>query len=147
VLLRLLYVAIPRLLGRLPDYDPPAVLGERIGALEREAASFAALKSDTFRTMYERALAQPAALSRASAGWPDVQWARTALPPVETDDFDRVLRLLEQRAALRGTLRRRRLYRGLLTACWRVHVALSLLAMAVALLHILDAVLLRHRLN
>src|SRR5581483_7170997 len=48
VLLRLLYAGIARLLGQLPDYDPPRVLRERIGALEREAASLAAMKSSTF---------------------------------------------------------------------------------------------------
>jgi hypothetical protein len=87
------------------------------------------------------------AASPAAAGWQEVQRARTALPATEVDDFNRVLRLLTQRAALRRTLQRRRLYRGVLAAGWRVHVVLSVLAMIVALVHILDAVLVRQRLN
>jgi hypothetical protein len=141
VLTRLLYVAVPRLLARLPDYDPPGVLQERVGVLERQAASYAALKSSAFQAAYEQALAQ------AVPARPQVTRARTGLPPAELDDFDRVLRLLEARHTLRRTLRRRRLYRGILVTSWRLHMGLSLMALGLMVLHILDAVLLRHRLS
>jgi hypothetical protein len=141
VLTRLLYVAVPRLLGRLPDYDPPSVLQERIGALEREAASLAAMKSQPFQSVYERAL------SRTPIGSHELAQARASLPPAEVDDFDRALWLLERRAVLRQTVQRRRLYRLALATSWRIHLALSLAAIAVVVLHILDAVFIRQRLS
>ena len=138
---RLLYVAVPRLLGRLPDYDPPRVLQERIAAVETEAAAYAAYKSDGFRALYAHLLRRPLDLAPAAPGWGQVQQGRAALPPAEVPDFDRAAALLRQRGELLGTLGRRRFYRRLLDWWWTIHVRLTEAGTIFAALHILDSLL------
>lgn len=138
---RLLYVIVPKYLQRLPDYDPPDVLGQRIGVLEREAASFAAFKSANFRALFDALARRPLDFAPAAPGWGQLQQGRAALPPAEIADFDRAAELLTQRGELLMTLGKRQRYRRLLDLWWTVHVRLTETGLIFAALHIADAVL------
>lgn len=138
---RLLYVIVPKYLQRLPTYDPPAALQQRIGVLEREAASFAALKSANFRALFDSLVQRPRDFAPTAPGWGQIQQGRAALPPVEVADFDRAAELLAQRGELLLTLDKRQRYRRLLNRWWTLHVRLTETGLIFAALHIADALL------
>ncbi len=142
---RLLYVAVPRLLGRLADYDPPRALQERITALETEAAACAAFKSGAFQALYDHLWHRPLDLAPAAPGWAYVQQGRAALPPREVPDFDRAATLLSQRGQLLTTLGRRRRYRRALDWWWTIHVRLTEAGVLFAALHVLDSLLIARK--
>lgn len=142
---RLLYVVVPRRLGHLPDYDPPAALQARIAALETAAAAHAAFKSAHFQALYERLLRRPLDFAPAAPGWAEVQRGRAGLAADEAADFDRAATLLRQRGKLLWTLGRRRRYRQLLDGWWLVHLGLTEAGTVFAALHIIDALLIERR--
>lgn len=137
---RVLYRVIPRLLGRLPDYDPPDAIQVRISALEREAEALVALKSHPFQTLAAQLATGALELTPAAPGWAQYQQARASLPPGEVRDLDRVAELTGQSHQLRQTLGRRRRFRRILELWWTVHVRLTETGLILGALHILDAI-------
>lgn len=143
ILVRMLYVVVPRLLATLPNYDPADVLERRIRALETEARSFAAFKSPAFVAACEDLL-------RWGGGPPSlvadrVRSAQAALPPAERDDFDRMAALLVERGRLQRSAGRRRAWRRFLDLWWLGHVWVTLIGWILATLHAFDALVLRGR--
>jgi hypothetical protein len=140
-----LYALIPPLLHRLPDYDPPDRLRQRIDALEVEASALAALKSAEFRAAYERLLRQAPEMAPSAPGWKGIQDDRTGVAREEAGDFDRVTALLVRRAELMGTLRRREGARTMLGGWWKIHERLTEAALILAGIHIIASLLIDHR--
>ena len=145
---RVLYVLLPHFLQRLPDYDPPAILQQRIEAIEREIASFLPFKSANFRELHGallRRLAASASPTGIERGW--IDQARASLAADEVEDFDRLASLLSQRAALDEARVRRLRYRVIADGWWRLHAWLSEAAWILAALHILTSVFIDRRLS
>ena len=145
VVFRCLYLLVPRLLSRLPDYDPMDVLISRIGQLANEADALTGLKSRAFFALGEHVRARPLDYVPGGRGQANLRMWRTSLPLAEQADFDRLTMVLVQHAQLSATLERRQGYRRLLDGWWLVHVWLTEAGIVLALIHAFNSLVLMGR--